>query len=256
MTHARAEMARAAGRTTFRDYLDSRLIVAEAEAISRAMLFAEETGCALHIVHTSSSRGVELVRQAAETGQCNVTCETCPHYLLLSEDDVGRIGAAAKCAPPLRSEDERERLLAEVVAGRVDTIGSDHSPSPPDMKRSKDFFAVWGGISGVQTTLRSLLTLGLAPSLIAKLLSANVADRFRLPGKGGIRVGVDADLALVEVPCASVLNAGELLDRHRLSPYVGRTLKGAVRRTLVRGRTVFLEGSVVGEPAGRFLRPD
>jgi len=271
MTHARAEMARAAGRTSPRDYLDSRPVLAEAEAISRALLFAEETGCALHVVHTSSSRGVELVRQAADTGQCNATCETCPHYLLLSEEDVERLGAPAKCAPPLRSNDEREKLLAEVAAGRVDTIGSDHSPSPPDLKNksteyggaqsteyggaSPDFFAVWGGISGIQTTLRALLTLGLSHSLIAGLLSSNVADRFRLPGKGGIRVGADADLALVDLSHASVLQAGELLDRHHLSPYIGRTLKGAVRRTLVRGRTVALDGSVVGEPSGRFLRP-
>ena len=271
MTRARAEMARKAGRTSPRDYLDSRPVLAEAEAISRALLFAEETGCALHVVHTSSSRGVELVRQAADTGQCNATCETCPHYLLLSEEDVERLGAPAKCAPPLRSNDEREKLLAEVAAGRVDTIGSDHSPSPPDLKNkstkyggaqsteyggaSPDFFAVWGGISGIQTTLRALLTLGLSHSLIAGLLSSNVADRFRLPGKGGIRVGADADLALVDLSHASVLQAGELLDRHHLSPYIGRTLKGAVRRTLVRGRTVALDGSVVGEPSGRFLRP-
>jgi len=279
MTRARAEMARKAGRTSPRDYLDSRPVLAEAEAISRALLFAEETGCALHVVHTSSSRGVELVRQAADTGQCNATCETCPHYLLLSEEDVERLGAPAKCAPPLRSNDEREKLLAEVAAGRVDTIGSDHSPSPPDLENkstkyggaqsteyggaqsteyggaSPDFFAVWGGISGIQTTLRALLTLGLSHSLIAGLLSSNVADRFRLPGKGGIRVGADADLALVDLSHASVLQAGELLDRHHLSPYIGRTLKGAVRRTLVRGRTVALDGSVVGEPSGRFLRP-
>jgi allantoinase len=255
MTHARAEMARTAGRTSIRDYLDSRPIHAEAEAISRALIFAEETGCALHVVHTSSSRGVELIREAADKGRCDVTCETCPHYLLLSEEDVEKLGAAAKCSPPLRSDDERERLLGEVVAGRVDTIGSDHSPSPPDMKKSPDFFAAWGGISGIQTTLRALLTLGLPPSLIGRLLSSNVADRFRLPNKGGIRVGADADLALVDLSGASVLQAGELLYRHHLSPYIGRTLKGAVRRTLVRGRTVAADGATVGEPSGRFLRP-
>ncbi len=263
MTRARAEMARAAGRTSVRDYLDSRPIHAEAEAISRALLFAEETGCALHVVHTSSARGVELVRQAADAGLCDATCETCPHYLFLSDEDVEKLGAPAKCSPPIRSNQERERLLGEVVAGRVDTIGSDHSPSPPDMKNkstghggaSRDFFAVWGGISGIQTTLRALLTLGLSPSLIGKLLSSNVANRFRLPHKGGIRVGVDADLALVDLSVAPVLKADELLYRHRMSPYIGRALKGAVRRTLLRGRAVAVDGAAVGEPSGRFLRP-
>ena len=255
MTQARARMARKAGRTSIRDYLDSRPIHAEAEAISRALIFAEETGCALHVVHTSSSRGVDLIREAADRGLCDVTCETCPHYLLLTGDDVQKLGAAAKCSPPLRDEDERERLLSQVVAGRVDTIGSDHSPSPPEMKRSGDFFSVWGGISGIQTTLRALLTLGLPLSQVGQLLSSNVAARFRLPNKGGIRAGADADLALVDLSCSSVLEADELLYRHRFSPYIGRTLKGAVRRTLVRGRTVALDGAVVGEPAGRFLRP-
>jgi len=173
----------------------------------------------------------------------------------LSEEDVEKLGAAAKCSPPLRSDHERQRLLGEVAAGRVDTIGSDHSPSPPDMKNSKDFFAVWGGVSGIQTTLRALLTLGLSPSLVGRLLSSNVANRFRLPNKGGIRVGADADLALVDLSGASVLNADVLLYRHRMSPYIGRTLKGAVRRTLVRGRTVALDGTALGGPSGRFLRP-
>jgi allantoinase len=150
---------------------------------------------------------------------------------------------------------ERDRLLAEVAAGRVDTIGSDHSPSPPEMKSSDDFFGAWGGISGVQTTLRALLSLDLPGPLIARLLSENVARRFRLPGKGGIRIGGDADLALVDLAASGPLTAGELLDRHKASPYVGRTFRGAVRRTLVRGITVFRDGATVGPAVGRFLKP-
>jgi allantoinase len=209
----------------------------------------------VHVVHTSSARGAQLIRRAVEAGLCDATCETCPHYLLLSEKDVEGRGPSAKCAPPLRSEEERKKLVAEVTAGRVDTIGSDHSPSPPEMKKAADFFSAWGGISGVQATLRALLTLELAPPLIASLISVNVARRFRLPGKGGIRVGGDADLALVDLSRSSEVLAGELLDRHHLSPYVGRTLRGSVRRTLVRGRTVVLENAVVGKPEGKFLRP-
>jgi allantoinase len=255
MTRARAQAAMAAGRRGVRDYLASRPIAAEAEAISRALVFAEETGCAIHIVHTSSSRGVDLIRRAVEAGLCDASCETCPHYLFLSEEDVERLGAVAKCAPPLRSAEERGRLLAQVAAGRVDTVGSDHSPSPPEMKESEDFFASWGGISGVQSTLRVLLTLDLPPVLVARLLSANVAARFRLPGKGGLDEGVDADIALVDLTLSPQLKREELLDRHRLSPYVGRSLKGAVKRTLLRGVTVFRDGVVVGEARGSFLRP-
>ena len=165
------------------------------------------------------------------------------------------MGARAKCAPPLRSPAERELLVREVAAGRVDTIGSDHSPSPPDMKQGTDYFSIWGGISGAQSTLRALLTLDLPLSLAAALVSDNVARRFRLPGKGGIRVGADADLAFVDLSVSKPLEAGELLDRHRLSPYIGRALRGSVRRTMVRGKTVFKDGELIGKPEGRFLRP-
>ncbi len=255
VTAALAVAARAEGRTGVRDWLDTRPVTAEAEAIGRALALAEEAGCRLHVVHTSSARGVRLIRAAVADGLCDATCETCPHYLFFTDRDMVEIGARAKCAPPLRSDDERKALLAEVVAGHVDTIGSDHSPSPPGMKGSADFFSVWGGISGAQTTLRALLTLGVRPSLIAALTAGNPARRFHLPGKAGIVVGADADLALVDPGTMAPLRAEELHDRHRLSPYVGRALRGTVRRTLVRGRTVFLDGAVIGEPVGRFLRP-
>jgi len=255
MTTALSAMARSAGRTSMRDYLDSRPIAAEAEAISRALAFAEDTGCSIHVVHTSSARGVGLIRRAVEAGLCDATCETCPHYLLLSVDDMEMIGARAKCAPPLRPESERNLLAQEVAAGRVDTIGSDHSPSPLSMKQGADFFSIWGGISGAQATLRALLTLELHLPLVAKLTSDNVARRFRIPGKGGIRVGADADLALVDLSVAAPVAESELLDRHHLSPYAGRTLRGAVRRTMLRGQTIAREGAVVGVPQGRFLKP-
>ena len=255
MVGALSAAARTGGRITPLDFLGTRPIAAEAEAISRALLFAEQTGCSLHVVHTSSARGVSLVRAAASAGLCDATCETCPHFLLLDERDVAAVGARAKCAPPVRSAAERDRLRAEVAAGRVDTIGSDHSPSPPDMKRSADFFQVWGGISSVQTTLRALLSLDIPLSLCARLLSENVARRFKLPGKGGIRVGADADLALVDISVTAPLRVEELQDRHRASPYVGRMFRGTVKQTLVRGRTVFKDGVPVGPAIGRFLKP-
>ena len=98
ITRALAERAIAEGRTGIRDYLASRPIVAELEAISRAILFAEETGCALHVVHVSTGRGVALVAEARARG-VDVTCETCPHYLVLTEEDVERIGPARQVRP-------------------------------------------------------------------------------------------------------------------------------------------------------------
>lgn len=263
------------GKTGIRDYLDSRPIPAELEAIHHALEIAGETGCALHIVHVSSGAAVALVASAQKQG-VDVTCETCPHYLVLTEDDVEKLGAVAKCAPPLRTKSAQDVLWRYVESGQVATIGSDHSPSPPEMKRNANFFKVWGGISGVQHTLPLLLTgrsaehrLGSSgdsdstePSrcsalqLIARLTSFKVAERFKLPPtKGRIAVGTDADLALVDLKQQFTVRVEDLLYRHQQSPYVGRALTGRVVRTILRGLTIFSEGRIVSAPTGRLVKP-
>ena len=87
---------------------------------------------------------------AARTAGVNVSAETCPHYLLLNAADLLRIGAFAKCAPPLREESRRQGLWQALRTGQVHTLGSDHSPAPPDLKQSANFFEIWGGIAGCQ----------------------------------------------------------------------------------------------------------
>ena len=124
--------ARSLGPTA-RDFMDSRPVIAELEAIQRAIAFAADTGCALHIVHVSSGRGVALVTEARLRG-IDVTCETCPHYLVLTPDDVEALGAVAKCAPPVRDDAEQERLWEQVRGGAVHFVTSDHSPSEPALK--------------------------------------------------------------------------------------------------------------------------
>ena len=248
--------ARAAGRASARDFLATRPVDAETRAISRAIVIAAETGCKLHVVHTSSARGARLIREAVAAGLADVSCETCPHYLFFTDSDVERLGARAKCAPPLRPAAERDGLLALVAQGLVDTIGSDHSPAPLSMKEAADFFDAWGGISGVQSTLRVMLTLPIALPLLSRLLSDNVARRFGLSGKGGLQVGADADCTLVDLSETPIVSSEELFDRHRLSPYVGSPLRGRIKRTLLRGRTVFRDGALVGDPEGRFIRPE
>lgn len=233
----------ATGRTSALDYLHSRPAVAEHDAIQRALLFAEATGCALHIVHVSTAKGVALVNEARERG-VNVSCETCPHYLVLCEADVERIGAAAKCAPPIRSETECEALWHAVLEGQVDFIASDHSPAPLDMKQDDDFFAIWGGIAGCQSTLSLLLTegyhaRGLSLSRVSALLSGNVAARFGLTNKGTLAAGFDADLTLVDVEASYTLQADDLAYRHSFSPYIGMPLRGIVQKTWVKGELVY-----------------
>ena len=246
------------GRTSIRDYLDSRPIAAELEAIRRALDLAGETGCALHVVHVSSGEGIALIAEAKRRG-ADVSCETCPHYLLLTEADMEQLGAVAKCAPPLRTTVEQLNLWQRVLAGEVTTVGSDHSPSPPGMKLDRDFFKVWGGISSVQHTLSLLLSRSgpgdEALPLLAGLLAANVARRFKIPAKGRMEVGFDADFALVDLRRDFQVCAKDLLFRHRQSPYIGRTLRGRVVRTILRGQTIFLDDKIVAKPAGRLVKP-
>jgi allantoinase len=248
---------RAAGGKGIAEYLKSRPIVAEVEATQRAIILAEETGCKLHIVHVSNSRCTELVRRAAASGECDVTCETCPHYLILNEHDVHRIGARAKCAPPLRSPGENDEMWQDLSDGKIAFVASDHSPSPDSMKQGDDFFEIWGGIAGVQSTLSILLSRGPALPLprVADWTATNVAKRYAIPNKGAIAVGYDADLALVDVKACYELRRESLKDRHKLSPYVGRTFHGLVVRTMVRGTTVFEYPNVLGKGAGKLVRP-
>lgn len=260
ITAALAARARAQGRTGARDYLASRPVVAELEAIGRALLFAQLTGCALHVVHVSSGAGAALVAEARARG-VDVTCETCPHYLALTEEDVERIGAAAKCAPPIRDADAQADLWARLLAGQIDLVASDHSPAPPELKGAGgDFFALWGGIAGAQSTLGLLLEhghhrRGLALAALAALTAGNVARRLRMPDRGRIAPGGAADLALVDLGDRAPLRREDLRDRHRLSPYVGRAMGGRIVRTIRRGQTIFADGRCADGAGGALVTP-
>jgi allantoinase len=240
------EKIQASNGKTVRDFLESRPVEAELDAINHVVDLAHETGCRLHIVHVSCGRGVRIVAKARANG-VDVTCETCPHYLLLTDEDMERIGAVAKCAPPLRSPNDQHELWNAIVD--LTTIGSDHSPSPPEMKERENFFEVWGGISGVQ----HLLAL-LADKVPTKLLSENVAERFRIASKGGIEIGKDADLAIVDLADADLVSADSLHYRHKQSPYIGRKVPRIVR-TILRGQTIYADGKLAGQPAGKLIRP-
>src|ERR1039457_5081045 len=144
--------------TGVRDYLASRPVMAEVEAIQRAALLAGEAGAKLHIVHVSSGRGVLAALEARARG-VDLSIETCAHYLHFTEADMERLGAVANCAPPLRDAAERKWLSRAVLRGDIDMVTSDHSPAPLSMKQGGNFFGIWGGIAGVQSTLSVLLEL-------------------------------------------------------------------------------------------------
>ncbi len=250
---------RVAGAIDIRSYLASRPVIAEVEAIQRAALLAREAGAWLHIVHVSSGRGVAAALEARASG-ANITIETCPHYLFFTEDDLERIGAAAKCSPPLRPAADRDALWQRVLAGEIDWIASDHSPSSPDLKCDADFFRIWGGIAGVQSTLPVLLEAGyhargLSLRDIVRMTAETPAARFRLAGKGRIAPGFDADLALVDLAASYTLAPEDLHQRHALSPYTGSQFRGRVTRTLLRGQTIFHQGRITAAANGKWVRP-
>jgi len=210
-------------------------------------------------VHASSSAAVTAVLRARARG-ANLTVETCPHYLLFSAEDVERLGPVLKCAPPIRDASSRERLWQHVLAGEIDLVASDHSPCTAELKTrgDDDIWEAWGGVTGIQSLLPVMLSegvhrRGLRLAALARLVAGAPARLLGLwPQKGAIRAGADADVALVALEREWTFEPEQLQARSGLSPYVGRSFRGAVVRTLVRGVTVFDDGEFVEEK--RYIR--
>ena len=252
---------KAKGRGDARAWRESRPVAVELEAIKVAVELAGETGCALHVVHVSSPEGIALIADGRER-RVDVTAETCPHYLLLSDREVERIGPAAKCAPPLRDAKRRQALWAELRAGRIHTIGSDHSPAPPELKTSPDFFASWGGIAGCQHGFELLFSavedaLERELPMLAAVLARNVAQRFRLDGRKGLLAeGRDADFLILASAPEREIAVEELWTRHPLSPYLGCRSLVRITHTFLRGEPVWADGRLTTLPRhGQFLAP-
>jgi allantoinase len=254
----------AAGRRDPLAWAEGRPEVVEVEGIRCALYLAQVAGARVHIVHVSTPLGLDAVDEARARG-VRVTAETCPQYLALCDEDLARIGVEAKCGPPLRSRATMEGLWARVLAGNVDSVASDHSPSVTETKTrfADDVWEAWGGIPGLQTMLPLLLTHGVHSRamplpLLARLTATNPARQFGLyPRKGSLQPGTDADLAIVDLDAAWEVRAAGLFQRNQHSPFIGEVLRGTVERTLVRGVTVYHRGEFPAAPGhGRLLRRD
>jgi allantoinase len=258
-TQLLGRQAREAARRTALDWAASRPPSTEVNAVRSALDGAHETGARLHFVHISTAAAARLIAAARADG-LDVSVETCPHYLLLDTRDLQRLGTFGKCAPPLRDRTEVDELWEALAEGAIDWIASDHSPCPPEMKHTDDIWSAWGGLAGVQTLLPALLTEGVharqlsLPRLVT-LTSGTPARRLGLyPRKGVLEPGSDADLVLVDLEREWTLGAADLRTRWPINPFLGRTFRGRVVATLVRGNEVWRDGQLrvaagYGQPA-------
>ncbi|MDQ2914393.1 MAG: allantoinase AllB [Chloroflexota bacterium] len=256
---------RGAGRHDVGAWPSSRPPLVEVRAVARACAAAREAGARIHVVHVSAVEALGAVGAARDMGT-DVTAETCPHYLTFDEGDLARHGAPLKCAPPIRDARNRDGLWRALLQGKIDFVASDHSPCPPELKAPADIFAAWGGVAGVQSLLPAVFTGAAARAngaldvrkiagFVVWRLSTRPAKRFGLwPRKGAIAQGSDADVVLFDPDREWAFEQGGSHTRG-VDPYVGRSFRGKVVRTLVGGRTVYNERETVTNPArGRFIR--
>jgi allantoinase len=238
-------------------YLQSRPDDAELSAIRMMLSLCREYGFRLHIVHLSTSLALEELRAARSEGLA-VSVETCPHYLHLAAETIANGATLGKCAPPIRSRENCERLWQGLRDGTIDMVVTDHSPCLPSMKRLTEgnFRTAWGGIASLSVALPLMWTEASRRGFtLLDLAGWMAAAPARLAGcerrKGRIAAGYDADFVIFDSDREFIVTKERLHYRHPVSPYMGETLRGMVKATYLRGNLIFAEGSFLGKPAGR-----
>jgi allantoinase len=236
-------------------YLSTRPPEAEVEAVKLMIRLASEFGARVHIVHVAAAGAVAEIARAKSRG-VPITAETCPHYLTFAAAEIPDGATIFKCAPPIREAVHRDALWDGLRRGALDLVATDHSPSPPALKCGLDFFAAWGGIASLELSLAATWTAararGFTPVDLAAWMSRAPAHLAGLARKGAIAEGCDADLVVWDPDAVFTVDPSRLQQRHKLSPYAGRTLHGAVRTTLVRGVRVW-DDERLAHPAGGLL---
>ncbi len=252
---------REAGLTYPKAHCETRPPISETAAVALALELAAESGVRLHIYHASLPRTFELISAHRGRGGA-VTAETCPHYLLLQESDMDKLGGFGKINPPLRSSEAVTGLWDLLATDCIDIVASDHSPWPTTRKRHPDIFSNSSGVPGVETLVPLIYSHGVAAGRIsieqcAKVLAQGPAQAFGLwPRKGQIAAGADADLAIIDPRITWTVDSGTMQSSAGWSPYDGTLVHGRVVTTLVRGRVVYNGTEVIAAPgAGEFVRP-
>ena len=253
-------------------YLATRPPSMELDAVRLMIRLAEEFKTRVHIVHVSSAQAVEAIA-GAKTGWVPITAETCPHYLTFAAEDIPDGATAFKCAPPIRDGSHRRALWEGLASGALDLIATDHSPAPPALKTPGDFRRAWGGIASLELSLPAAWSAYMtavargfgqpdpsavrtAPHLanLARWMSAAPAALAGLGDrKGRIAEGFDADLVVWDPEADFIVEPARLHQRHKLTPYAGRSLFGTVLTTFVRGERVWDKSRLARAYGGRLL---
>ncbi|MFC7322602.1 allantoinase [Halobacillus campisalis] len=246
-------------QTTAGDYAETRPIIAEVEAVERAIHYAEITGCSLHFVHISSKDAVDKIQSAKKKG-LDITLETCAHYLLFNHTHLIERGAVAKCAPPLREPEEQEKLVQLLLDDQFDMITSDHSPCPFSLKDPDQYnlLDAWGGISGGQFTLLSVIELALKHTIplekAAGWTAARPAKRFGLSTIGEINEGMEANLTIVDLERPFRVRTEDLHSRHKHSLFLDHEFPCTITSTYLRGQAVYTEEGHHSPPQGTWVK--
>ncbi|MGC2528901.1 MAG: allantoinase AllB [Candidatus Acidiferrum sp.] len=243
--------------SVYQTYLQSRPEEAELSAIRLLLSLCREFKFRLHIVHLSAASALPELRAARDEG-LSLTVETCPHYLHFTSEKIPNKATLFKCAPPIRSRENREQLWQALREKIIDLVVTDHSPCPPEMKRLAEgnFQTAWGGIPSLSIALPVMhteaLQRGFALNEIARWMSeapANLAGCANR--KGRLAPGYDADFVVFDPEREFLVTESRLHYRHPVSPYLGETLRGEVKATFLRGQKIFSEGEFPATPIGK-----
>ncbi|WP_018411406.1 allantoinase AllB [Methyloversatilis thermotolerans] len=250
----RQQRMQAAGRIDALAHLAARPEVCEIEAIGRVLALAEWTGARVHIAHHSAADSLFVIRDAKRRG-VDVTVETCPQYLLLNTDDMRRLGGILRLNPPIREPRHNQPLWDALMDGTIDMIATDHAPHAPEEKTREDIWTCDCGFPGVETQMPVMLTeISRQRATLmdyVKWTAAAPARAWGLYGtKGVLAVGAHADIAVVDMGLKSLVSQKSLQSVSKISPWHGRPVQGAPVHTLVRGRFVMRNRSLIEDAAG------
>jgi allantoinase len=238
-------------------YLASRPDEAELEAIRLMIRLCRQYTFRLHIVHLSTAIALTEIKGARAEG-LPITVETCPHYLHFAAEEIADGATLLKCAPPIRSKKNQEVLWHGLRDSTIDMIVTDHSPCPPEMKREDRgrFDQAWGGIASLSVALSVIHTdcsrRGLSLDQIARWMSSAPADLAGISHRAGtLEPGREANFIIFDTEAEVAVTADKLHYRHAVSPYLGETLRGVVKQTFLRGKSIYREGNFTPTPSGR-----